>query len=86
MSRLENLTSHQMEIYKECSEHKKVHLSGPAGCGKTYLAVRAIRENMKSDDPKQVIFLTKNESLCMHIIQLLSDRGRDNQMINKLKK
>jgi hypothetical protein len=86
MSRLENLTSHQMQVYKECSKHKEVHLLGPAGCGKTYLAVHMIRENMKSDDPKQVIFITKNESLCLHIIQLLTERGRDIQMIIRLKK
>jgi hypothetical protein len=75
MSRLENLTPHQMEIYKKCLKHDRVHLKGPGGSGKTFLAIHMICENLRYESPKPVVFISKSEALCKQITKLLYMKG-----------
>ena len=87
------LTDHQAEKLKELSEylHEDVHLSAPAGGGKTFLAVRHAIIKLRLSSKGKIIFISPNRPLCFHFVHWLLMHARSslpnvsrNQLVQRL--
>eukprot|EP00960_Hanusia_phi_P061650 764899-Hanusia_phi.AAC.2 len=69
------LTLHQASRLRECEDamrtHKGVHLQGPAGTGKTFLALLLILKEMERDHFCTVLFLGKSRALVYFLAKWL---------------
>ena len=72
------LTDHQTEKLKELSRylHEDVHLSAPAGGGKTFLAVRHAMNKLRSSSKGKILFISPNRPLCFHFVHWLLMHAR----------
>eukprot|EP00438_Fugacium_kawagutii_P014491 Skav200723 [mRNA] locus=scaffold1362:55773:58286:+ [translate_table: standard] len=67
------LTPHQREKLKEVSEHpdQNIHLTAPAGGGKTFVALRYVLRKLRSSVSGNVIYISPNKSLIFYFVQWL---------------
>uniref|UniRef100_A0A7S4L6K9 Helicase ATP-binding domain-containing protein n=1 Tax=Guillardia theta TaxID=55529 RepID=A0A7S4L6K9_GUITH len=65
------LTAHQKEKAKECEEamgrRRGVHLRGPAGTGKTFLALHMMLRELEKDKTCTILFLLRSEAFVFFI-------------------
>ena len=72
LRRLAKLTAHQQERYEEVGEAALVHLTAPAGGGKTFVALfHILRALAKRLD---VLFISGNKALCVFVSSWLATR------------
>ena len=67
------LTNHQAEKLKELSRylHEDVHLSAPAGAGKSFLAIRHAISKLSSSSQGKILFISPNRSLGFYFVRWL---------------
>ena len=61
MLQLENLTPHQSKKLEECEGKHRVHVKGPAGGGKTYVALHKIKKALRSGGGTAAIGITSSD-------------------------
>ncbi|CAE7244667.1 unnamed protein product [Symbiodinium sp. CCMP2592] len=71
---LEKLTYHQQVKLKEMEGLNDVHLSAPAGAGKTFVAVQHALDHLSSHPSARVLYVAPSESLGLHFIRWISMR------------
>ena len=71
---LDKLTAHQHAKLRECRTSPYVHLMAPAGAGKTFVANNRIREVLEADRDAVVLFVARNEALCVFVAHWLCRR------------
>ena len=64
------LTNHQAEKLEELSRylHEDVHLSAPAGAGKSFLAIRHAISKLSSSSQGKILFISPNRSLGFYFV------------------
>ena len=67
------LTNHQAEKLKELSRHvhEDIHLSAPAGAGKSFLAIRHAISKLTSSSQGKILFVSPNRSLGFYFVRWL---------------
>eukprot|EP00435_Cladocopium_sp_Y103_P041008 s801_g11.t1 len=67
------LTNHQREKLKELSRylHEDIHLSAPAGGGKSFLAIRHAINKLSSSSQGKILFISPNRSLSFYFVHWL---------------
>ena len=72
------LTNHQAEKLKELSRywHEDIHVSGSAGAGKTFLAIRHVINKLFVNNQGKILFISPNRSLNFYFIHWLLRRAR----------
>eukprot|EP00438_Fugacium_kawagutii_P031151 Skav200596 [mRNA] locus=scaffold1278:77944:79473:- [translate_table: standard] len=82
------LTPHQQEklnsIEKLLRQNKAVHLSAPAGAGKSFIAVQCTYNMIKSHSEGQVLFAAPSLSLGLYFAQWLGQTCADNLSLERL--
>ena len=75
---LSQLTDHQTEKLKQLSRylHEDVHLSAPAGGGKTFLAIRHTINKLRLSSKGKILFISPNRPLCFHFVHWLIMHAR----------
>ena len=70
---LTQLTNHQAEKLKELFRylHEDVHLSAPAGAGKSFVAIRHAISKLSSSSQGKILFISPNRSLGFHFVRWL---------------
>ncbi|CAE7911298.1 unnamed protein product [Symbiodinium necroappetens] len=71
---LKELTEHQQVKLKEMEGLDDVHLSAPAGAGKTFVAVQHVLEHLNSHPSARLLYVAPSGSLGLHFIRWLSMR------------
>ncbi|CAE7244682.1 unnamed protein product [Symbiodinium sp. CCMP2592] len=71
---LSELTEHQQVKLKEMEGLDDVHLSAPAGAGKTFVAVQHVLEHLNTHPSARLLYVAPSESLGLHFIRWLSVR------------
>ena len=70
---LSELTNHQKQKLDELLNHdgglQDIHLSAPAGSGKTFLAVHYLLTKIKLGDQRQVLYIAPSRPLILHFIR-----------------
>ena len=71
---LDELTQHQRKILGDMTNliNSDVHLTAPAGAGKTFVAVHLIRDRLMADQRASVLFAAPNISLCYLVVRWLN--------------
>ena len=67
------LTQEQISVLDSLDENKKLLINGPAGSGKTLIAVNYAQKCIKNG--KRVLFLTYNKILATYLSNVYSDNG-----------
>ena len=74
------LTAHQQEKAKQCEQamerRRGVHLQGPAGTGKTFMALHMMLRELEKDRICSVLFLLLSEAFVFFIAQWVSSMVR----------
>ena len=67
------LTNHQAEKLKELFRylHEDVHLSAPAGAGKSFVAIWHAISKLSSSSQGKILFISPNRSLGFHFVRWL---------------
>ena len=67
------LTNHQAEKLKELSRYldEDIHLSAPAGAGKSFLAIRHAISKLSSSSQGKILFISPNRSLGFYFVRWL---------------
>ena len=78
----EGLTTHQQAKLQEMKGLTQIHLSAPAGAGKTFVAVQYVLDQLMASPSARVLYVAPSDSLGLHFVQWLSTRlsaktGRD---------
>eukprot|EP00729_Bicosta_minor_P001740 gene1740-6643_t len=82
LSQMDQLTPHQHEKLLACKEAARSHVTGPAGCGKTFIALHMVLDMLGSTVGKagsaspSVLFVGKNEALCVFFVNWIVQRLR----------
>ncbi|OLP75615.1 hypothetical protein AK812_SmicGene44561, partial [Symbiodinium microadriaticum] len=71
---LKEMTEHQKVKLKEMEGLDNVHLSAPAGAGKTFVAVQHVLEHLNTHPSARLLYVAPSESLGLHFIRWLSMR------------
>ncbi|CAE7244678.1 unnamed protein product [Symbiodinium sp. CCMP2592] len=71
---LKELTEHQQVKLKEMEGLGDVHLSAPAGAGKTFVAVQHVLEHLNTHPSARLLYVAPSESLGLHFLRWLSVR------------
>ena len=66
MLALNKLTPHQQEKLAAIGGHVDVHLSAPAGAGKTFVSVQHVLNILQSDPPGYVLYVAPRRELIYH--------------------
>jgi hypothetical protein len=84
---LQSLTPHQVEKFKELmglmnhvsdsSEAKHLQLAGPAGSGKTFIALHQILQTLHEDEAAFVVFVAQNSALAHFVAHWMYTRTKD---------
>ena len=61
------LTSHQREKLAECAGQNHVHLTAPAGAGKTLIALQHLLQALKEPGGGDVLFVSRNAALGLFV-------------------
>ncbi|CAE7779313.1 Rai14 [Symbiodinium sp. CCMP2456] len=70
---LEGLTAHQKEKLHEMEGEKDVHLSAPAGAGKTFVAMQRVLETLQDPDAN-VLYVAPSKALLLFFLRWLAMR------------
>ena len=72
---LEGLTAHQMEKLEEMDGEKDVHLSAPAGAGKTFVAMQRVLEGLGGPaSDARVLYVAPSKPLLLFFLRWLAMR------------
>ncbi|CAE7244695.1 unnamed protein product [Symbiodinium sp. CCMP2592] len=71
---LKELTDHQQVKLKEMEGLGDVHLSAPAGAGKTFVAVQHVLEHLNTHPSARLLYVAPSGNLGLHFIRWLSMR------------
>ncbi|CAE7031446.1 unnamed protein product [Symbiodinium sp. CCMP2592] len=72
---LESLTSHQLHKLGEMQgATQDIHLSAPAGAGKTFVAVQHVMDTLRENPSGTVLFVAPSEALGLHFLRWLATR------------
>ena len=71
---LNKLTPHQTEKLTQCLSADLVHLRAPAGAGKTFVALNRIQSLLGDEPAATVLFVARNEALCIFVARWLCRR------------
>ena len=80
LQQLDKLTAHQRKKAAECfgSDHRVVHIKGPAGSGKTFVALHVALKALEDEPPagqkQRVIFVAPNPAMCLFFGRWLLQR------------
>ena len=80
LQQLDKLTSHQRHKAAECfgNNNRVVHIKGPAGSGKTFVALhvalRALEDEPPEGQKQRVIFIAPNPAMCLFFGRWLLQR------------
>lgn len=82
LSQMNQLSPHQRAKLQECETANHVHISGPAGCGKTFLALHMVIDLIEAAEmalgplsrEAPLLFVGKNEALCLFFINWIKQR------------
>ena len=66
---LEKLTDHQEEVLREILQKDIVHLSAPAGTGKTFVAIQRVLEVLRVDLRGYVLYVAPTKELALHFLR-----------------
>ena len=66
MLRLDALTAQQAEATQQCVAHPRVHLSAPAGAGKTFVALHRLLRLLRDDAAATALFVARNQAPSTH--------------------
>ena len=66
---LEEMTPHQREKLRDIRGMSSVHLSAPAGAGKTFVAVQRVLEVLMEDNGHRVLYVAPSRELVYHFLQ-----------------
>eukprot|EP00438_Fugacium_kawagutii_P014490 Skav200722 [mRNA] locus=scaffold1362:15824:18340:+ [translate_table: standard] len=80
------LTPHQRQKLKEVSEHpdQDIHLTAPAGAGKTFVALRYVLRKLKPSASGNVIYISPSRSLIFYFVQWLSTHVSDHAVLKRM--
>lgn len=84
LSQMDQLSPHQRERLNECKVAKRVHVTGPAGCGKTFIALHMVIDLIEAAElvsgtlskESPILFVGKNEALCRFFVNWIFHRLR----------
>lgn len=84
LSQMDQLSPHQREKLQECETVQRVHVTGPAGCGKTFIALHMVVDLIEAAEQSSgilskenpILFVGKNKALCMFFVNWISNRLR----------
>lgn len=87
LSQMDQLSPHQREKLQECATAQRVHVTGPAGCGKTFIALHMVVDLIEAAEQSSgtlskenpILFVGKNKALCMFFVNWISNRLRKNK-------
>lgn len=84
LSQMDQLTPHQHDALLQCNGSKQSHISGPAGCGKTYIALHMVLQHLErlqscSGLLEPVLFVAKNEGLAVFFVNWIVQRMLKNK-------
>ena len=71
MLQLKELTPHQRKCLREIDHFDAVHLSAPAGAGKTFVAVQRVIDLLRGDASARVLYVSYTTELVYYFIQWL---------------
>eukprot|EP00729_Bicosta_minor_P021671 gene21671-35325_t len=76
---MDQLTAHQHDALSQCKGSQRSHIQGPAGCGKTYIALHMVIEHLESSGKASVcsapiLFVARNQGLCIFFINWIVQR------------
>ncbi|CAE7892767.1 unnamed protein product [Symbiodinium sp. KB8] len=72
---LESLTPHQVQKLGEMQGvSHDMHLSAPAGAGKTFVAVQHVMDTLCSSASGKIVYVAPNEALGLHFLRWLATR------------
>jgi hypothetical protein len=89
LSQMDQLTPHQQEKLQECMSATRSHISGPAGCGKTFIALHMVIRGFERGGntlPGITLFIGKNEALCVYFITWIVQRLQKSRPFNDVKR
>ena len=84
---LSDLTDHQKEKVrdiKDLMKHGDVHLSAPAGAGKTFVAAQCALDKLRNNPDGQVFFLAPSIALGLYFVRWLAQSSSNRGQLNKL--
>eukprot|EP00729_Bicosta_minor_P007791 gene7791-8950_t len=81
LSQMDQLTPHQQEKLAACESVLRSHVTGPAGCGKTFVALHMVLKMLQqrgsdSFGAGTILFVGKNEALCIFFVNWIVQRLR----------
>ena len=71
MLQLKELTPHQEKCLRDIDHFDSVHLSAPAGAGKTFVAVQRVIDLLRGDASARVLYVSYTTELVYYFIQWL---------------
>ena len=66
---LEKLTDHQEKVLCEILQEDSVHLSAPAGAGKTFVAIQRVLEVLQEDLRGYILYVAPTKELALHFLR-----------------
>jgi hypothetical protein len=80
LGQMDQLTPDQQTKLQECTGSNRSHVAGPAGCGKTFIAlhmvVNLLDELASRIKLETILFVGKNEALCVYFVHWIVQRLR----------
>ena len=74
MLSLKKLTDHQDEALSEILKEHIVHLSAPAGAGKTFVAIQRVLEVLQEDLRAYILYVAPTKELALHFLRWMMVR------------
>lgn len=84
LSQMDQLSPHQRAKLGECEVAQRAHVTGPAGCGKTFIALHMVVDMIEAAElasgtltrESPILFVGKNEALCSFFVNWILQRLR----------
>lgn len=85
LSQMDQLSPHQREKLHECESSNRIRVTGPAGCGKTFIALHMVVDMIEAVEMSSetslscespILFVGKNKALCMFFVSWINHRLR----------
>jgi hypothetical protein len=77
LSQMDQLTPHQRAKLETCQDSDRSHITGPAGCGKTFIALYMVLDLLTGLALSgKILFVAKNEALGVFFINWVAQRLR----------
>eukprot|EP01045_Picozoa_sp_COSAG04_P012832 COSAG04_NODE_880_length_9669_cov_3.805747_3_plen_2321_part_00 len=82
---LDKFTSHQQEKLEEClATDSSLHVKGPAGSGKTFVALHFMLLKLREERGSRVLFVAKNMPLALFVTRWLRKRVKRTGMLKRV--